>query len=241
MSKEINVKKLNIYQQGHALSYEDILKIKNEHARNRAFKKRSELLYNASNPIKPNRYVWHLSPAANRESIFEKGILPGQKSNLIFVNNQIEMPHHLWPILGDDGWYMHQPKKRASKDTNFGFSDIELYYDTVYSEYDFWRIDSNIAGYDGYRIDPFKPADGLLDNAEWDSAFLARNKFIPTAALTLFRYLRFSMPEYDAFRLKRKKEFVYPRASGTIRVSRFDKSKPCYLVEYKPLIQKIAA
>ena len=127
MSKEINVKKLNIYQQGHALSYEDILKIKNEHARNRAFKKRSELLYNASNPIKPNRYVWHLSPAANRESIFEKGILPGQKSNLIFVNNQIEMPHFLWPILGDDGWYMHKSQKRESRDINNGFSDIELY------------------------------------------------------------------------------------------------------------------
>jgi hypothetical protein len=241
MSNEINVKKLGIYEQGHALSYEDILNIKNEHARNRAFKKRSELFFTASRPIKPDRYLWHLSPTDNRASIFEKGIIPGQKSNLVFVNNQIEVPHFLWPILGDDGWYMHKPQKSESRDINIGFSDIELYYDTVYSYYDFWRIDSNIAGYNGYRIDPFKPADGLLDNAEWDSAFLARNKSIPTAALTLFRYLKFSMPEYDAFRLKRKNEFVYPKTSGTIRVSRFDKSKPCYLVEYKPLLQKITA
>jgi hypothetical protein len=235
------IKRLSIYEQGHELNYGNIFNIKNEHVRNKAFKKYSDIVFNASMPIKPNRYVWHLSPSSNREGIFEKGIIPGHKTNLVFVNNQIEMPHCLWPILGDDGWFFSTPKKRESKEENIGFSDIELYYDTVYSDYDYWRIDSNIAGYDGYRIDPYKPADGCLDNAKWDTAFLARNKSIPSAALTLFRYLKFSMPEYDAFMLKEKKEFVYYKRNGAIRVSRFDKANPCFLEEYKPLSNVIAA
>lgn len=234
------IKKLSIYEQGHELEYGNIFKIKNEHARNKAFKKYSDIVFNASMPVKPNRYVWHLSPSHNREGIFEKGIVPGQRSNLVFVNNQIENPHCLWPIMGDDGYLMSTPKIK-SKEDNIGLSDVELYYDTVYSYYDFWRIDSNVAGYNGYRIDPHKPADGYLNNATWDSAFLARNKSIPSAALTLFRYIKYSMHEYDAFMLKRKKEFVYYKRNGVIRVSRFDKATPCFLEEYKPLSNVIAA
>jgi hypothetical protein len=239
------IKRLSIYEQGHELNYGNIYKIKNEHARNMAYKKYDDIAFNASMPIKPNRYVWHLSPTENRESIFEKGIIPGTESNLIFVNNQIKNPGCLWPILGDDGFGWFLQRNYVDFD---GFSDEaeaenwrQKYDELVYSYYDFWRIDSNIAGYDSYRIDPYKPADGYLDNAKWDTAFLARNKSIPSAALRLFRYLKFSMPEYVAFSLKEKKEFIYPRVSGTIRVSRFDNAKPCFLEEYKPRTEKIAA
>jgi hypothetical protein len=245
MINENIVKNLSIYEQGHELNYGDIYKIKNEHARNKAFKKYSDIVFNASVPIKPNRYVWHLSPTENRENIFEKGIIPGPKSNLVFVNNQIERPGFLWPILGDDGFGGFLQRNFEDFD---GFIDekeednwIKKYHEEVYSYYDFWRVDSNIAGYDGYRIDPFKPADGYLDNAKWDSAFLARNKSIPSTALTLFRYLKFSMPEYFSFFYKEIKEFVYYKSNGVIRTSRFDKANPCFLEEYKPLSKKIAA
>ena len=37
----------------------------------------------------------NLSPSDNREGIFEKGIVPGHRSNLVFVNNQKNSAHRV--------------------------------------------------------------------------------------------------------------------------------------------------
>jgi hypothetical protein len=40
------IKKLSIYEQGHELEYGNIYNIKNEHAKNKAFKKYSDIVFN---------------------------------------------------------------------------------------------------------------------------------------------------------------------------------------------------
>jgi hypothetical protein len=187
-------------------------------------KRQAEIYFKASETITPNRFVWHISYPCYRSSILNKGIIPEKdKTGLVFVNNQIEDPHLLWPIAYDDGplcygWDVYGEEK-------------------LFSEYDFWRIDCQIAGFNGYRIDPYLPAQevrcGWRDLAK-DEYYLCRQEAIPSNAIKLFKYrpksfkkLKQFLPGYKGLRIPLK----YKEYSGVVSVGGFNYEKPYYLKE----------
>jgi hypothetical protein len=89
---------LHLYKKIDELGSSTILKSKRE---SRVCRKRQELaLLEFSPNIIPDRYVWQVSYPCYRESIIKNGIQSNFKdNNSIFVNNQLEKPHLLWPII----------------------------------------------------------------------------------------------------------------------------------------------
>jgi len=187
-------------------------------------KRQAEIYFEASETITPNRYVWHISYPCYRSSILNKGIIPEKdKTGLVFVNNQIEDPHLLWPIAYDDGPLCHGWDVYGEEE--------------LFSEYDFWRIDCQIAGFNGYRIDPYLPAQevrcGWRDLAK-DEYYLCRQEAIPSNAIKLFKYrpksfkkLKQFLPAYKGLRIPLK----YKEYSGVVSVGGFNYEKPYYLKE----------
>lgn len=69
--------------------------------------------------ISPKRYVYHVSPRCNRESIMILGLMPGKHKPAVFANNlDINCPWSFYPFCMDPLWEM-----------------------PVF-EYDFWLIDT---------------------------------------------------------------------------------------------------
>ena len=187
-------------------------------------KRQAEIYFKASENIIPNRYVWHISYPCYRNSILNKGIIPEKgKTGLVFVNNQIEDPHLLWPIAYDDkplwyGWDVYGEEE-------------------LFSAYDFWRIDCRITGFNGYKIDPYLPAQevrwGWRDVAR-DEYYLCRQGAISSNAIKLFKYrpksfkkLKLFIPGYKGLRMPLK----YKEYDGVVSVGGFNYEKPYYLEE----------
>lgn len=194
----------------------------------------ADIYFRASEKIIPNRYVWHISYPRYRDSILKYGIIPEKgDSGLVYVNNQIEEPHRLWPITYDDG---------------------PLYYgwdvygeEEMFASYDFWRIDCKIAGFKGFKIDPYEPALGVRwgwrDDSK-DEDYLCRKEAIPSKALKLFTYkpnsfkkLKDFLPGYRGMRVP----LDYKIFDGVVSVKGFDSENPFYLDEVKIQSEILAA
>lgn len=193
--------------------------------------KRAEILFNASTAILPDRYIWHLSYPCYRSRIAKAGILPiGDSTPFVFANNQIQYPYLLWPIVYDDSGMMFNwdqyPSQQAAE---------KALTELVYGERDYWRIDSEIAGYYGYRIDPFQPAllaDLFYTNAS-EAHYICRREPIPPAALKLFRFDAMQFETYMAYLHGDISLLVYEPTEGAVSVGGFDKAHPYFLKEVK--------
>lgn len=57
--------------------------------------------------ITPKRYIYHVSPRCNRESIMSLGLLPGGEKGAVFANNlEINCPWSFYPFCMDPLWTM---------------------------------------------------------------------------------------------------------------------------------------
>ena len=122
--------------------------------------------------VTTNRYIWHVSPIRNRESIAEKGILKSKKDGAVFANNFHPKNRDIllmWPFPIDS--YDHP-----------SMSDLEFY-----SLYDFWRIDTH--AYDAeWRIDPNLKSDlGAFDLRSVND-YVCSLSNVPKKALRLYKY-----------------------------------------------------
>lgn len=207
----------------------------------RECKKNTMRLFEQSPKIIPDRYLWHLSIPKYRKCILKEGIIPNhEKYDLVFANNQIHQLCNLWPLV----WVL-------PSDTSFRFDDYsnedeayKAYNEFIYGYYDFWRIDSEIAGYDGYRIDPNNPAvEGASSKLPArDEDYICRKEPIPPNSLKLFRYRPNTFLEYHAYLFgESKKTLIYETYPGVVSVGGFDKARPYYLQEYQPLEYRLAA
>jgi len=190
-------------------------------------RRQAEIFFNASAKIIPNRYVWHISYPCFRKSILEKGIIAKKENTgLVFVNNQIENPHLLWPIAYDDSYLYSLITE------NLNDAEEELF-----GKYDFWRIDSKIAGFKGYKIDPFEPILGVRlawKDVAKEEDYLCRKEPIPKNAIKLFRYRPKSFERYKNFipgykGLKIPLKYKY--FDGVVSVGGMDEARPYYLEE----------
>lgn len=184
-------------------------------------------LFDRTPSIIPDRYVWHLSSVRNRYSIWENGILPHpRKEGLVFVNNQIDNPHNLWPIVFDDsGYYFDWASYDDEEKASLALMEQNL------ASYDYWRIDSNIAGYHGYRIDPNEPvlSGQMFGSTATDEDYICRREPIPVKALKLFRYRPGSYAAYRRFFTAETPVLRYEQVDGVVTIGGFDKSHPFYL------------
>lgn len=193
---------------------------------------RAEMLFNASSSIVPDHYIWHLSYPCYRSRIAKEGILPiGESTPFVFANNQIQYPYLLWPVVYDDSGMMFDWDQYPSR------QDAEkVLTEIVYGNRDYWRIDSTIAGYHGYRIDPFQPAliaDLFHTNAR-EEHYICRRESIPPAALKLFRFNAKHFETYLAYLRGDTAVLLYEENEGAISVGGFDKANPFFLKEVKP-------
>jgi hypothetical protein len=199
-------------------------------------KREASILFSAAAPIIPDRYIWHLSYPCFREAIREKGIQPiDEDKQLVFANNQIEYPDQLWPLVYDDSGLMFNWDAFPNKDKASKALDEEKL-----GAYDFWRIDSIIAGYRGYRIDPFQPAliAGIFNNTVSDSNYICRKEAIPAKALKLFRYKPHTIQTYRDFVNGRIPALNYQINDGVVTLRGLDKAYPFFLEVVKNTQQK---
>ncbi|MBU3744230.1 MAG: hypothetical protein FGM61_06720 [Sediminibacterium sp.] len=193
---------------------------------------RAEMLFNAAPAILPDRYSWHLSYPLYRSRIAQQGILPICESKpLVFANNQIEFPYLLWPIVFDDSGMMFDWEKYPSRQ-----EAEKALTELVYGGLDYWRIDAEIAGYHGYRIDPFQPAliaDMFYTNAR-EEHYICRRESIPPQALKLFRFNANHFETYLAYLRGNISLLVCQENEGAVSVGGFDKANPYFLTEVKP-------
>lgn len=187
--------------------------------------------------IIPERYVWHLSYPCFRESILTNGIIPNyEEHHVLFVNAQIENPFKLWPIVYDDCSAMFNWDDYENEDDAF-----YAFNDKMLCKYDFWRIDSEIAGYEGYHIDINDPAfmsnynheKGLFGARPDD--YICREKPIKAAALKLFQYKKGSIRHYFSCQCNNE-PLHFNMYDGVASVCGFDKSNPYYLEEVTGII-----
>ena len=175
-----------------------------------------KLMFQNAPKIKPNRFIWHLSYPSNRQGIFEKGILPSKKYGLVFANNQMLDPFYFFPVA-------ILKLENANEDP-----------EELLACFDYWRIDSQLAGFDGYKVDPYGPNLYTFSRAN-DEDFICRQKAIPKEALKLFTYKQGSI--YSYFDQLNKDEanskcfFVDGAVSVVMTRRRIDKTKPSYLEE----------
>lgn len=190
-------------------------------------KRESAILFSAAAPIIPDRYIWHLSYPCFREAIREKGILPMNEDNqLVFANNQIEYPDQLWPLVYDDsGMMFNWDDYPNEEEAGRALDEQQL------GSYDYWRIDSTIAGYSGYRIDPFQPAliAGMFHHTASDYHYICRKEAIPAKALTLFRYKPHTIQTYRDFLYGRIPALTCGVYDGVVSMGGLDKAHPYFL------------
>jgi hypothetical protein len=178
-------------------------------------KKYYEDLFKVSRKIMPQRYIWHVAYPMSRNSIFEHGILPFDSGCVyVYANNQIHNPLALFPICFD---------------ISAGFCYSET-LDEILNQYDFWRIDCNVAGYDGYRIDPNNPKVLFKPFAK-DEDYICRERAIPREALKLFRYKTGSIDSYMAKDLYNQIFCKYGEGAVSISTVSFVNSRTSYLEE----------
>lgn len=98
-------------------------------------------------PIKPKRFIWHVTAKRNRESISRRGLIPHEK--LVFANNQNLSIQKMWRVMDNlyEAWVY------------FLFSDRHAFdwtaeRDLICKDLDFWRIDTEISECQWF-IDPF--------------------------------------------------------------------------------------
>lgn len=186
-------------------------------------------LFDHAPSIIPDRYVWHLSSVRNRYSILEHGILPYPRiDGLLYVNNQIDNPHNLWPIVFDDsGYYFDWASYDDEEKASLALMEQKL------ASYDYWRVDSNIAGYHGYHIDPNDPvfSGQMFGSTATDEDYICRREPIPVEALKLFRYQPGTYAGYRQFFTSEKPVLKYEQVDGVVTVGGFDKANPFYLEE----------
>ena len=201
----------------------------------KCFRKKRELILLGFSPtIIPDKYVWHLSDPSHRNKILKNGIIPNYEEHaVVFVNNQIENPRFLWPIAYDDSSYYFDSHQSSEK------NDLLFAFEKILSIYDYWRIDTLIAGKDEYKIDPNDPAfmfnefnseKGIFGSRP--DYYLCRQKPIPPSALKLFRYKPNTYHKYNRF-LTQNEPLEYQCQEGVISIKGFNKAYPYYLEELK--------
>ncbi len=122
--------------------------------------------------VTPNRYIWHVSPIRNRESIAENGIHKSNMDGAVFANNFHPQNRNIvlmWPFPIDS--YDHP-----------SMSDLEFY-----SLYDFWRIDT-FAYSAEWRIDPNLKSDLDAYNLRSVNDYVCSLSNVPKKALRLYKY-----------------------------------------------------
>ncbi|MFN5936835.1 MAG: hypothetical protein ACK43L_02155 [Sphingobacteriales bacterium] len=190
----------------------------------------SSIRFSKSKGIRPNRFIWHLSYPVHRESILEYGILPGLDNGLCFANNQVMNPDSLWPIVYNDSSYMFNYDAYSTQEEAFKVLDEERF-----SVHDYWRIDSNIAGYYGYRVDPFQPAEiaSIFYRGVSDGDYICRKEPIPSTALKLFNYKPHSIDHYRSFLYDEISALVYEEHDGSVSIGGFNTAHPYFLEEVR--------
>jgi hypothetical protein len=134
-------------------------------------------------PIMPNDFVWHLSYFGNRDSIIKHGLLTNPKyksikefeKKVIFANNQSFNLDLMWPIPIDVF-------------DNPSLGNAELEKASLYSNYDFWQIDTRLLPDHPWYIDSRLESDQMHYNIQSPNHYIFTTKDIPLNALTLFVY-----------------------------------------------------
>lgn len=116
--------------------------------------------------IKPQRFVWHLSPRKNRKSILKQGLIAALSSyGCVFANNQSRDIDFFYPFC------------------------VYLYYGDFtqesYLAYDYWKIDTSMIKADWF-IDP-NMANGPEEYMGTSRNFIFTEASIPPEALTLHK------------------------------------------------------
>jgi hypothetical protein len=117
-------------------------------------------------PVKPKRYLWHVTRKHNRNSIIQHGLRTELSAHkCIFANNQSRNIDFFYPFC------------------------IHLFYETFedeqYLEYDYWRIDTKKVKADWF-IDP-NMKNGPKEYMGSSKNFLFTQSSIPKEALRLFK------------------------------------------------------
>ena len=116
--------------------------------------------------IKPQRYVWHLTPKHNRKSILRYGLKANlSEHNSVFANNQSKNIDFFYPFCID----LYN----------------ERFSDEFYLEYDYWRIDTfKIKA--SWFIDP-NMENGPKEYMGSSKNFIVTESSIPKEALSLYK------------------------------------------------------
>ena len=126
-------------------------------------------LYHLLYKIHPARYVWHVTPKKNRESIARDGIICGMRreGGLWANNHNIVSQFYPWAI---DGPFGGEPN---------------------YENYDFWRIDTLKARVE-WKMDPYMHVWASEHKAAWEERkrFICTLKNISRSAISLFAFER---------------------------------------------------
>ena len=140
--------------------------------------------------VKPEPYIWHLSPKKNRLGIHKNGILA--KSNdrfgygpAVFANNFLELDGRLYDFNGASDFYQYDKAlnyKQKSK-----YTDLNHYLDFL--EADFWRIETSKLPNHKWWVD-------TMWSSEYGNIYtndhIYTNKSIPRKAITLFNVNTYS-------------------------------------------------
>lgn len=170
-------------------------------------------------PIKPRRYLYHVTRPSRRLNILFEGIRPFQKERkyrLAFANN---VPPHstvgnFWPLPID------------IYDINYDYGTWTL--KAFYSNYDYWRIDTTKANVKWY-IDPYMENDCYTYRCGKPENFLCTPSIIPADALDL---MEFDLEGYNRFEQVRKgghPELIYSEFNKMVRYKRDRETNPSIL------------
>lgn len=128
-------------------------------------------------PIKPERFVWHVTKIKNRQSILDNGLLAFGK--LVFANNQSYKIDKFWPVMDSD---FH-----GYTGTCGLYNGSQLY--PVCDYFDFWRIDTHIDHAKWY-LDPNAKADYYYFGGDFARDYICTPECILPEALSLFNFDR---------------------------------------------------
>ena len=125
-------------------------------------------------PIKPDRYMWHLTRESCRDSISKFGLerrLCGDK-----------------PLCGDNGIWAHNNIIHINQFYPMTWDGI--YSNANYRDFDFWRIDTKLCN-SNWKMDPYMtPLKLNYKTNEWRYAikYLVTKDSIPPEALKLYQF-----------------------------------------------------
>lgn len=131
--------------------------------------------------ITPQKYVWHVSPKRNRQSILNFGLNAElSEHKCVFANNQSRNIDFFYPFCVDIYY--------------------ECFRDEDYLEYDYWRIDiSKVNGI--WYIDP-NMKNGPKEFMGSSRNFIVTESSVPAEALTLFKIDARFLRTYKMFAVK---------------------------------------